>query len=112
MAFHSGGRAGELLNMRWADVDWKNRIARLPDSKNGKQRNLPFWGGIESHLKAQKKYRDAYHPDCDGGHGHTPSPKRTMRTTMSCLAYCFTTFAVVPSVSCFKRPESLRPKQC
>jgi integrase len=65
VAFHSGCRQGELLKMRWRDVDWSNRIVRLPDSKNGKARNLPFWGGIEASLTAQKEYRDAHHPDCE-----------------------------------------------
>ncbi len=65
VAFHSGCRLGELLKMRWRDVDWSNRIVRLPDSKNGRARNLPFWGGIEEWLKAQKEYRDAHHPECE-----------------------------------------------
>lgn len=63
VAFHSGCRLGELLGMRWADVDWNNRIIRLPKTKNGKQRNLPFWGGIEAALQYQKMYRDKHHPD-------------------------------------------------
>jgi Phage integrase family. len=65
VAFHSGCRQGELLKMRWRDIDWSNRIVRLPDSKSGKARNLPFWGGIEEWLKAQKEHRDAHHPDCE-----------------------------------------------
>jgi integrase len=65
IAFHSGCRLGEVLKMRWADVDWENGIIRLPDSKSGKPRNLPFWGGIEGHLKRQKLCRDREHPDCE-----------------------------------------------
>ena len=65
VAFHSGCRVGELLGMKWSDVDWKNRIIRLPKTKNGKKRNLPFWGDIEEHLKSQKEFRDAHHPNCE-----------------------------------------------
>jgi integrase len=65
IAFHSGCRLGEILNMKWPDVDWKNRVIRLPKTKNGKKRNLPFWGGIEEHIKSQKAYRDEWHPDCE-----------------------------------------------
>jgi integrase len=65
IAFHSGCRLGEVLNMRWSDVDWKNRIIRLPKTKNGDKRNLPFWGAIEPHLRAQKAYRDKHHLDCE-----------------------------------------------
>jgi integrase len=59
VAFHSGCRKGELLNMRWADVDWKNHIIRLPKTKNGRKRNLPFWGSVEAHLKTQKARMEA-----------------------------------------------------
>jgi integrase len=65
IAFHSGCRKGELLGMRWTDVDWRNRVIRLPKTKNGTKRNLPFWGGIEEHLRAQKVYRDKHHPKCE-----------------------------------------------
>lgn len=65
IAFHSGCRLGEVLNMRWSDVGWRNRVIRLPKTKNGTKRNLPFWGGIEKQLKAQKAYRDEHHPDCE-----------------------------------------------
>jgi integrase len=64
VAFHSGCRLGEVLKMKWSDVDWTNKIIRLPETKNGHSRNLPFWGFIEEHLKAQKKYRDEHHPEC------------------------------------------------
>ena len=65
VAFHSGCRLGEVLNMKWTDVDWKNRVIRLPKTKNGTKRNLPFWGGVEEHLKTQKEYRGANHPGCE-----------------------------------------------
>ena len=65
IAFHSGCRRGELLSMRWSDVDWRNRVIRLPKTKNGKKRNLPFWGAIEAHLHRQKVYRDEHHPECE-----------------------------------------------
>ena len=65
VAFHSGCRLGEVLNMKWTDIDWRNRVIRLPKTKNGRKRNLPFWGGIEEHLKAQKEYRDNFHPECE-----------------------------------------------
>jgi len=65
VAFHSGCRKGEILNMKWSDVDWKQRVIRLPKTKNGQKRNLPFWGSIEATLKVQKRYRDAHHPACE-----------------------------------------------
>ena len=65
VAFHSGCRRGEILRMKWSDVDWKNHVIRLPKTKNGTKRNLPFWGSIEEHLKSQKAYRQEHHPKCE-----------------------------------------------
>jgi integrase len=65
VAFHSGCRKGEVINMRWSDVDWTNKVIRLPDTKNGDQRNLPFWGGIEEHLTRYFNYCKANHPDAE-----------------------------------------------
>jgi integrase len=65
IAFHSGCRLGEVLKMMWSDVDWMNRIIRLPETKNGRQRNLPMWGSIAEHLERQKAYREKRHPDCE-----------------------------------------------
>ena len=40
-ALHSGMRRGEILNLKWADVDLKNRIITVQDSKSGKKRTIP-----------------------------------------------------------------------
>lgn len=65
VAYHSGCRLGELLRMKWVDVDWNNRVIRLPKTKNGRKRNLPFWGGIEESLKQQREHRDTHFPTCE-----------------------------------------------
>lgn len=35
-------RRGELLALRWTDVDLKNRLVKLPQSKNGHPRTIPL----------------------------------------------------------------------
>ena len=35
-------RAGEIIALRWADIDWKRRVARLPMTKNGLPREVPL----------------------------------------------------------------------
>jgi integrase len=42
MAMTTGARKGELMNLRWCDVDLKNTIGRIDDSKNGTKRELHF----------------------------------------------------------------------
>jgi len=41
-ALHSGMRRGEILNLKWPDVDFTNRIITVQESKSGKKRMLPM----------------------------------------------------------------------
>ncbi len=41
-ALHTGMRKGAILNLKWSDVDFKNRIITVQDSKSGKKRMLPM----------------------------------------------------------------------
>ena len=41
-ALHTGMRRSELLNLRWSDVDFGNRIIMVRESKSGKQRAIPI----------------------------------------------------------------------
>jgi integrase len=41
-ALHTGMRRGEILKLKWADVDFKNRIITIQESKSGKKRMLPM----------------------------------------------------------------------
>ena len=42
MAITTGARRGELLGLKWSDIDFPNRLAILHTSKNGKPRLLPL----------------------------------------------------------------------
>lgn len=59
LALTTGARKGELLNLKWSDVDLKNRTARLGKTKNGKPRQLPLTQPIIEELI---KFRA--HSDC------------------------------------------------
>ena len=41
-AIHTGMRRGEILNLRWSDVDFKNRIVTVQESKSGRKRMIPI----------------------------------------------------------------------
>lgn len=42
LALETAMRQGEILNLRWEHVNLKTRIAHLPDTKNGTQRDVPL----------------------------------------------------------------------
>lgn len=42
LALSTGARQGELLNLRWCDVDWQRRVITLHDTKNKERRLLPL----------------------------------------------------------------------
>jgi integrase len=39
---HTGMRKGEIVNLRWEQVDLPNRVLLLTDTKNGEQRGIPL----------------------------------------------------------------------
>jgi len=41
-ALHTGMRKGEILKLRWSDVDFNNSIITIQESKSGKKRMLPM----------------------------------------------------------------------
>ena len=42
LALTTGARKGELLGLRWADIDWQTRIAHVGRTKNGDAKALPL----------------------------------------------------------------------
>lgn len=54
LAITTGARRGELLSLRWADVDMKAGRALVRETKNGEQRTLPLVGKALEALRALK----------------------------------------------------------
>ena len=42
MALHTGMRKGEILGLRWENVNWERKTLLLLDTKNGEPRRLPI----------------------------------------------------------------------
>jgi integrase len=54
LALTTGARRGELVNLKWADVDLKSASALVHDTKNGDSRMLPLVGKALSALRELK----------------------------------------------------------
>ncbi|MFC1491143.1 site-specific integrase [Nitrospinota bacterium] len=44
-------RRGELFNLQWRDIDFRKRLVRVADSKNGESREIPMNRTLEDTLK-------------------------------------------------------------
>lgn len=58
LAIETGMRQGELLRLRWDDLDPQRPVARLNDTKNGEQRDVPLSSAALSVLKALPRSMD------------------------------------------------------
>ncbi len=98
LALETAMRRGELLFLQWQHVDFKRRVAHLPDTKNGEARDVPLSTRAVQILKglpraitgvvfpitpmavkmgfthAIKRAQDKYWKDCEEV-GKQPSPK-------------------------------------
>ena len=54
LAITTGARRGELVSLKWADVDLKAGRATIHDTKNGEQRTLPLAGKALEALRQLK----------------------------------------------------------
>jgi integrase len=59
LAITTGARRGELVSLKWADVDLKAGRANIHDTKNGEQRTLPLAGKALEALRQLKLQNSA-----------------------------------------------------
>jgi integrase len=58
LALSTGARHGELINLRWRDVDWQRRVITLHDTKNKDRRLLPLAHYALQLMEAHSKVRN------------------------------------------------------
>ena len=65
-AYYTGCRRGEILTLRWTQVDLLERVVRLEPgtTKNAEARNLPLTTELYQILAMQKAIRDTKFPMC------------------------------------------------
>jgi integrase len=72
VGYNTGVRKGELLKVRWTQVDFDAKLIRLRagETKAGDPRTVPFLGDMEMVLLKAKAERDEYWPDCEWVFSH------------------------------------------
>ena len=58
VAVHTGMRKGEILNLRWDQVDFEKGIITLTDTKNDQRRYVPMDEMVKSTLREMERKND------------------------------------------------------
>ncbi len=58
MATHTGMRKGELLGLKWTQVNLEQGIITLQDTKNGERRDIPMDETVKDMLKGMERKED------------------------------------------------------
>ncbi len=62
VALHTAMRRGEILSLKWRNIDFEARTALLPDTKNGRSRKVPLTTQVIQILKSLPRSDDAVFP--------------------------------------------------
>ncbi len=66
VALNTGMRRGEILNLKWKDIDINRNIIYLSDTKNGEGREVPMNDYVKRTLIAIRKHPDSPYIFCNG----------------------------------------------
>jgi integrase len=80
-AYFTGCRKGEIVKLRWSQVDLAERIVRLEpgETKNDEARTIPLVADLYEMLKLQRETRDEYFPECDWVFSRAGEPIRSFK---------------------------------
>jgi integrase len=81
VAYHVGCRSGELLKVKWQQVDLTAMRIRLEagTTKNKQPRTLPIYGEMIERIQIEKQIRDANFPNCKAVFHRYGKPIRNFR---------------------------------
>ena len=58
LSLTTGARQGEVMSLRWGQIDFARQVITLHDTKNGERRSLPLVGEAFTLLQARSKVRN------------------------------------------------------
>jgi integrase len=82
LAVCTGMRKGEILSLKWPDVDFRRKIITILKTKGPKKREIPIGVGISRLLLKQKKYPDNPYVFCYEDGRRIGSFKKAFKTTL------------------------------
>lgn len=65
IALNTGMRKGEILSLKWQDIDYNRGIIYVRDTKNGEKKELPMNELVKQALIRQPKHKDSSYVFCN-----------------------------------------------
>jgi len=65
IALNTGMRKSEILGLKWTDIDFRNNVIYILDTKNGDKKELPMNDIVKQTLIKQPKHKDSPHIFCN-----------------------------------------------
>lgn len=67
LAYHISNRKGALVELKWHQVDFENKVIRFTRMQNRKPVPIavPIYGDMEHWLRHQREFRDEHFPACE-----------------------------------------------
>ncbi len=120
IAISTGMRRGEVLNLKWEDIDFKTGVIFVRDSKSYESRVIPMSESLKGALMELRKHSDNEYLFCNGDGTPIESVNRSFHTarrrsgiaycTFHCLRHTFATRAVMAGVDIVTVQELLGHK--
>ena len=82
LAVCTGMRKGEILSLKWPDVDFRRKIITILKTKSQKKREIPVGAGIASLLLKQRKHPDSPYIFCHKDGRCIGSFKKAFKTAL------------------------------
>ena len=76
-ALHTGMRRGEILNLKWNDIDFNRNVVIVRNSKNGERREIPLSNRLREMLKSLPMNGECVF------HSRAGNPYRSIRTAFA-----------------------------
>ena len=82
LAICTGMRKGEILELKWLDIDFRRKIVTILKTKSQKKREIPIGNGISRLLLRKRKHPDSSYVFCQEDGSRIGSFRKAFKTAL------------------------------